>query len=95
MNDAVMTLRTIVSLAAVLGLLGLFVWALRRGSLRLSSFAPKGVIHVETATALGDRRQLAIVAVEGRRVLVGMTPTSIAFITELAAAPTAPAGESR
>lgn len=92
MNDALMGLRAVVSLAAVLGLLVVFVWALRRGTIRLSTLAPKGVIQVETATALGDRRQIAIVAVEGRRVLVGLTPTSISFITELGAKPAA--GES-
>ena len=80
-----MTLRTLLSLAAVIALLAGFVWALRRGSLRLSAFAPKGTIAIETATALGDRRQLAIVTVEGRRVLVGMTPTTISFITDLGA----------
>lgn len=78
-----MTLRTVASLAAVLALLGLFIWALKRGSIRLSSFAPKGIIAIEAATAIGDRRQLAIVAVEGRRVLVGMTQTNISFITDL------------
>ncbi len=83
-----MTLRTVLSLGAVLALLVLFVWALKRGTIRLSSFAPKGVIAIEAATALGDRRQLAIVSVEGRRVLVGMTPTTISLITELGTRPT-------
>lgn len=83
MNDAMMTLRTAMSLAAVLGLLALFVWALRRGSLRLSALAPKGTIAIETATSIGDRRQLAIVSVEGRRLLVGLTPTSISVLTQL------------
>ncbi len=87
MNDVLMTLRTVVSLGAVLALLGLFVWALRRGSIRLSALAPKGTIAIETATSLGDRRQLAIVAVEGRRVLIGMTPTAISVITELGPKP--------
>jgi flagellar biogenesis protein FliO len=77
------TLRAGFSLAAVLGLLVLFVWALRRGSIRLSSFAPRGLIVIETATSIGDRRQIAIVGVEGRRMLVGLTPTAISFLTEL------------
>lgn len=83
MNGTLMTLRTVLSFAAVLTLLALFVWALRRGTLRLSSFAPRGIITIETATAMGDRRQLAIVAVEGRRVLIGLTPTTISFLTDL------------
>jgi flagellar biogenesis protein FliO len=86
-NDILVTLRTVGSLAAVLVLLAGFVWLLKRGSIKLSGFAPKGIIHIETATALGDRRQLAIVTVEGRRVLVGMTPTTISLITELGQRP--------
>lgn len=85
MNGVLMTLRTVLSLAAVIALLAGLVWALRRGTLRLSALAPRGTITIETATAVGDRRQLAIITVEGRRVLVGMTPTSISFITDLAA----------
>jgi flagellar biogenesis protein FliO len=83
-NEMLLTLRTVLSLGAVLALLAGLVWALRRGSLRLSALAPRGIISIETATAVGDRRQLAIVVVEGRRVLVGMTPTAISFITDLA-----------
>ena len=49
MNGTLVTVRAIGSLVAVLGLLGLFVWALRRGSLKLSSLAPKGTIAIETA----------------------------------------------
>jgi flagellar protein FliO/FliZ len=81
--DVWAALRTILSILAVIGLLGVFAWALRRGSLRLSAFAPRGIIAVETATAIGDRRQLAIVSVEGRRLLVGMTPTAISLLTDL------------
>ena len=89
MNDALVTLRTLVSLGAVLALLALFVWALRRGSLKLSSLAPKGTINIETATSLGDRRSIAIVGVEGRRVLIGLTPTTISFLTDLSPSQTA------
>ena len=59
MNDALVTVRAVLSLAAVIALLGVFVWALRRGSLKLSSLAPRGTIAIETATSLGDRRSLA------------------------------------
>jgi len=81
--------RMVLSLAAVVAVLGVCVWALRRGSLRLSALAPRGSISVETATSLGDRRSLAIVRVEGRRLLVGLTPAAVSFIADLAAeAPT-------
>ena len=83
MNDAMLTVRAAFSLLAVLALLGIFVWALRRGSLRLTAMAPRGAIAVETATSIGERRQLAIVRVEGRRLLVGLTPTSISLLTAL------------
>jgi flagellar biogenesis protein FliO len=94
-SDALATLRTVLSFAAVLTLLALFVWALRRGTIRLSSLAPRGAITIETATAMGDRRQLAIVAVEGRRVLVGLTPTTISFLTDLDPRPAASSDAAR
>jgi flagellar biogenesis protein FliO len=85
MNGALATVRAIGSLVAVLGLLGLFVWALRRGSLKLTSLAPKGTIAIETALSLGERRSIAIVGVEGRRLLIGLTPTTISLLTDLTA----------
>ena len=84
MSAAWVTARAVFSLAAVLVLLTAFVWALRRGSLRLSRLAPRGTMFVETAMSMGDRRSLAIVSVEGRRVLIGLTPASISFIADLA-----------
>jgi flagellar protein FliO/FliZ len=94
-NDALVTLRTVFSFAAVLAVLAVFVWALRRGSLRLSRFAPRGAVAVETAISLGERRSLAIITVEGRRMLIGLTPASVSLITDLnpASAAGAPAPE--
>ncbi len=86
MGDALVTFRTVLSLGAVLALLALFVWALRRGSISLSALAPKGTISIETATSIGDRRSIAIVGVEGRRFLVGLTPTSISLLSDLSVA---------
>ena len=83
MSGALATVRAFGSLVAVLGLLGLFVWALRRGSLKLSSLAPKGTIAIETAMSLGERRSIAIVGVDGRRLLIGLTPTTISFLSDL------------
>jgi flagellar biogenesis protein FliO len=77
------TLRAVFSFVAVIVLLTAFIWALKRGSLRLSRFAPKGPIAVETAMSLGERRSLAIVGVEGRRLLVGLTPTTISLVADL------------
>ena len=81
-------IRVFGSLAVVIGLLALFVWALRRGVLRVGPFASRSPIVVETAVALGDRRSLLIVAVEGRRLLLGLTPGSMLHIADLT--PTSP-----
>lgn len=73
------------SLAAVLVVLGLVValaWLVRRGtfaSLRNRS----RLVSIETAVALGERRSLVIVAVEGRRLLLGLTPAQISMVAEL------------
>jgi flagellar protein FliO/FliZ len=68
--------------ALVLALVGGLAWLVRRGP--LARFAGKGrPIAVETAIPLGERRSLVIVTVEGRRLLLGMTPSTIALVTEL------------
>ena len=68
----------------VLGLVVALAWLVRRGP--LARFASKGkAVAVETAIPLGERRSLVIVAVEGRRLLLGLTPTTIALVTELRA----------
>lgn len=88
-----LSLRAFLSLALVLALLAGVLWALRRGALRLPSLRPRADIVVETATSLGDRRSLAIVRVEGRRLLIGLTPAAVSFLTDLQ--PTADDGERR
>jgi flagellar protein FliO/FliZ len=93
-NDALITLRAVASFAAVLAVLAVFVWALRRGSLRLSRFAPRGAVAVETAISLGERRSLAIITVEGRRMLIGLTPAAISLITDLGSAPSTSSPET-
>ena len=76
----------------VLGLVASLAWLVRRGP--LAHLAAKGKpVAVESAIPLGDRRQLVIVAVEGRRLLIGTTPTSIALVTELRAAAAEPRSE--
>jgi flagellar biosynthetic protein FliO len=84
-------IQSFVAVVVVLGLVATLAWLLRRGAfgpLRAGSRA----ITVETAVPLGERRSLVIVAVEGRRLLLGLTPAQISMVTELdAAAPAAPA----
>ena len=66
----------------VLGLVVALAWLLRRGSLGTLN-GRGGAINVETAVALGERRSLVIVSVEGRRLLLGLTPTTMQLVTEL------------
>jgi flagellar protein FliO/FliZ len=66
----------------VLGLVSALAWLVRRGP--LAQLAAKGKpVSIERAIPLGDRRSLVIVTVEGRRLLLGMTPTHISLVTEL------------
>jgi flagellar protein FliO/FliZ len=86
--------RGLFAVMVVFGLLGLLAWLAKRGMLGGLSRQGRGAIKVETAITLGERRSLAIVTVEGRRLLVGMTPMQVSLLTELAAVPpvTADAG---
>jgi flagellar protein FliO/FliZ len=74
--------RMFVALAVVLVLLGGLAWLLRRGVLARRQ---SGALGVETALALGDRRSLVIVSVEGRRLLLGLAPGGVSLVTELGA----------
>ena len=81
-------LQSFAAVLIVLALVAALAWLVKRGAfahLRKGSRA----IAVETAVAIGDRRQLVIVAVEGRRLLLGLTPSQISMVTELGPAPVA------
>jgi flagellar protein FliO/FliZ len=66
----------------VLALVAALAWLVRRGPLaRLA--AGSRPVAVETAIPLGERRSLVIVSVEGRRLLLGLTSSSISLVTEL------------
>jgi flagellar protein FliO/FliZ len=71
-------------LAVVLTLVGGLAWLLRRGSLVRQRATGMGI---ESAISLGERRSLVVVAVEGRRLLIGLAPGSIRLVTELQAKP--------
>jgi flagellar protein FliO/FliZ len=77
-------LNGLLSVVIVLALLGALVWLARRGM--LGSLRANGrPIVVETAVPIGERRSLVIVAVEGRRLLLGLTPGQVSLVTELQA----------
>ena len=73
--------RTALSMVVVVGLLALALWALKRHGPRLRG---RQAMAIESALALGERRSLAIVSVEGRRLLVGLAPGQVSLVTELA-----------
>jgi len=80
--------RGLLAIVVVFGLLGLLVWLVRRGSLGRFGLAKRGgTIGIETAVALGERRSLVIVSVEGRRLLLGLSPMQVTLLTELRGAP--------
>lgn len=72
--------RTFAALAIVGAVLALAVWALSR-----VNHARRGrqAMAVESALPLGDKRSLVVVAVEGRRLLLGVAPGSVTLVTEL------------
>ena len=77
-------MNAFLAMAIVLGVMGALAWLVRRGP--FAKFVAKNrPVAVETAIPLGERRSLVIVTVEGRRLLLGMTPTTVSLVTELRA----------
>ncbi|GMV23365.1 MAG: flagellar biosynthetic protein FliO [Vicinamibacterales bacterium] len=84
--------QAFIATLAVLALLAAALWLLRRTMSRTGGRAAS--MRVEGSLALGERRSLVIVDVEGRRLLVGLAPGHVALVTELqASAPASPVGE--
>lgn len=75
-------MNEVLAVLIVLGLVGALAWLVRSGQFgKLSARA--SAVGVETAVSLGERRQLVIVAVEGRRLLLGVTSSQVTLVTEL------------
>ena len=72
--------RTLFALVVVLGLLGGLAWMLRKG---VPGRRNRGALGVESALALGERRSLVVVTVDGRRLLLGLAPNHVSLVTEL------------
>ena len=75
-------MNELLAVTIVLGLVAALAWLVRKGHLGRLSAKAAGVA-VETAISLGERRQLVIVAVEGRRLLLGVTAAQVTLVTEL------------
>ena len=78
-------MQSLLATFIVLGLVGGLAWLARKGA--FAKLRKAGPVSVETAVALGDRRSLVIVAVEGRRLLLGLTPSQISMVAELGPTP--------
>lgn len=76
------TFQSMLAVLVVLGLVVVLAWLMRRGAFAAMRRGPRP-IAVETAVPLGERRSLVIVAVEGRRLLLGLTPGQISMVAEL------------
>lgn len=76
-------LRAFGSLVLVLGLAGAGLWALKKyGRGRIPGGGGRK-LHVEETLALGDRRFVSILEVEGERFLLALTPQGIQLISRL------------
>lgn len=80
-----MLIKAVVTLILVLGLMGAALYALRyfAGTGGGSRKAGRSPVRVISTTFLGNKRNLAVVDVAGELIVVGMTPTSINFITRV------------
>ena len=76
-------LRAFGSLVLVLGLAGASLWALKKYGRGRIPGGGGGKLRVEETLALGDRRFVSILDVEGERFLVALTPQGISLISRL------------
>ncbi len=76
-------LRAFGSLVLVLGLAGASLWALKKYGRGRIPGGGGGKLRVEETLALGDRRFVSILDVEGERYLIALTPQGINLISRL------------
>lgn len=84
-STLVLTLRVLVSLAVVLGLVWWFARRNRSGAHARVRPASVSVVGRQT---LGRHSAVAVVEVEGRRLLLGLTDQQVSLLAELTAEPT-------
>ena len=76
-------LRAFGSLVLVLGLAGVSLWALKKyGRGRLPG-SGGGKLKIDETLALGDRRYVSILDVEGERFLIALAPQGISLLARL------------
>ena len=79
-------LKTAGALAAVIGLMLVALWLLRRfGGARFGAGSAGSLIRVLDTRMLGPRRYVSVLRVGGRTLAVGVTEQNITLLAELAA----------
>ncbi|MEW5981062.1 MAG: flagellar biosynthetic protein FliO [Acidobacteriota bacterium] len=78
-------MRAFFGLLFVFALIGGLAYLVRRGVISIPARRRASSLGIEATLPLGDRRSLLVVNVEGRRLLIGSTATSVSLVTELAA----------
>ena len=80
---SILTLQTFFAILLVFGLIfSLYVLAQRFGP-RLAGSGRRRMVRVVEATPLGDKRNLLVIDVQGRRYLLGSTHQSITLLTDV------------
>jgi flagellar biosynthetic protein FliO len=74
-------MQSLLAVFVVLALVAALAWVARRGA--FGALKVRGPLAIETAVPLGERRSLVIVSIEGRRLLLGLTPAQVTMVTEL------------
>lgn len=88
MNEpyAYLLTKALLTLITVLGLMGLSLWAFRKTMGKDAALPGKKTgapIKVVTTSFLGQKKNLAVVEVAGEMLVLGVTPTSINFLTKI------------
>lgn len=82
------TVRMLLALAGIIGVIVAAAWGARR--LGLASSARRGAedaVRILSRTALDPRKSVVVLAVRERVLVVGVTPTEIRLLTELGGEP--------
>lgn len=83
--------RTFGSLLMVAGLAAGSLWALKKWGRGRLPGTGGGKLRIEETLALGERRFVSILACEGERYLLALTPQGISLLSRLDGPPTGPA----
>lgn len=70
------------SMALVLIALGALLWVLRRMQAKMVSQTPGRRMHLVETLSLNTRHKLALVRVDGRDVLVGVSPAQLTALAQ-------------